>query len=60
VTPRCDHQPRPETCRTLEGTPADVLNNRHYPMTAQCLLCEAPIRSEQFLVGTVPPWKVIR
>lgn len=51
MSPRpCPHQPRPSTCRTLTGEPADLLNSQHYPITAVCMNCEAPIRSEQFLV----------
>lgn len=58
---RCDHQPKPGTCRTDAGAPADLMNSRHYPVSAECLGCAKPIRSERFLVtpGSAP-WSVVR
>jgi hypothetical protein len=56
---RCDHQPRPGTCRTLAGLPADLLNSRHYPVMALCLHCKLVIRSEQFLVSSGRAWAIV-
>lgn len=61
MSARCDHQPRPDSCRTGDGAVADLMNGHHYPITAVCLNCGEPIRSEQFLI--VPgcaPWRVVR
>lgn len=61
MSPRpCDHQPRPESCRTLAGAPASVLNRQDYPITAACLNCGAPIRSETFLITDGRPWVIAR
>lgn len=57
---RCDHQPKPGTCATLAGAPADLMNHQHYPITALCLYCGLVIRSEQFLVSSGRIWTIVR
>jgi hypothetical protein len=52
----CRHQPRPETCCTLAGRPADLLRGQDYPITALCMFCGRPIRSERLVITSGPPW----
>jgi hypothetical protein len=36
------------SARRVDGTPADLMNPRDYPVEALCLECGGPIRTEQF------------
>ena len=59
VSAPCNHQPVVETCHTLAGAPADLLNRSHYPIVAVCMFCGKIIRSERYLVAK-PPWTVVK
>lgn len=39
--------PVPGSCRQLDGTPADLMKEAHYPVEAVCQECGGPIRIER-------------
>jgi hypothetical protein len=49
-----DHEivPEPASARRVrDGEPADLNNPLHYPVTAICLVCGQPIRTERWLLS---------
>ncbi len=43
--------PRQGTARRLDGSPADLLDPRDYPVVAECLECGQPVRVERYYLS---------
>lgn len=37
--------------RERDGVPSDLMDPFDYPVLAECLICEQPVRSETFFAG---------